>query len=63
MTTSSISPPGEVRSSTPKAGLTLAALAALVVGSMIGSGVFALPSQMAASAAGDRTDVVANPPM
>ena len=33
------------------AGLGLAALTALVVGSMIGSGIFALPSQMAASAA------------
>lgn len=32
-------------------GLTLAALTALVVGSMIGSGIFALPSQMAGSAA------------
>lgn len=34
-----------------KAGLGLAALTALVVGSMIGSGIFALPSQMAGSAA------------
>ena len=33
------------------AGLALPALVALVVGSMIGSGIFALPSQMAASAA------------
>lgn len=33
------------------AGLGLAALTALVVGSMIGSGIFALPSQMAGSAA------------
>ena len=33
------------------AGLGLAALTALVVGSMIGSGIFALPSQMASSAA------------
>jgi arginine:ornithine antiporter/lysine permease len=32
-------------------GLALPALVALVVGSMIGSGIFALPSQMAASAA------------
>src|SRR6476469_8200293 len=32
-------------------GLGFAALTALVVGSMIGSGIFALPSQMAASAA------------
>lgn len=36
---------------TSGAGLGLAALTALVVGSMIGSGIFALPSQMAASAA------------
>lgn len=35
----------------PKAGLALPALTALVVGSMIGSGIFALPSQMASSAA------------
>lgn len=34
-----------------KAGLGLAALTAIVVGSMIGSGIFALPSQMAGSAA------------
>lgn len=34
-----------------RAGLGLTALTALVVGSMIGSGIFALPSQMAASAA------------
>lgn len=33
------------------AGLSLAALTALVVGSMIGSGIFALPKQMAAVAA------------
>jgi arginine:ornithine antiporter / lysine permease len=33
------------------AGLALPALVALVVGSMIGSGIFALPSQMAGSAA------------
>src|SRR5688500_20408691 len=32
-------------------GLALPALTALVVGSMIGSGIFALPSQMAGSAA------------
>ncbi len=36
---------------TSKAGLGMAALTALVVGSMIGSGIFALPSQMAGSAA------------
>ena len=35
----------------PRAGLGLAALTAIVVGSMIGSGIFALPSQMAGSAA------------
>jgi arginine:ornithine antiporter/lysine permease len=35
----------------PQAGLGLAALTAIVVGSMIGSGIFALPSQMAVSAA------------
>lgn len=34
-----------------RAGLALPALIALVVGSMIGSGIFALPSQMAGSAA------------
>ena len=36
---------------TARAGLALPALIALVVGSMIGSGIFALPSQMAGSAA------------
>lgn len=51
MTTSSISPPSEARPTTRKTGLTLTALTALVVGSMIGSGIFALPSQMAGSAA------------
>lgn len=35
----------------PRVGLALPALTALVVGSMIGSGIFALPSQMAGSAA------------
>ncbi len=35
----------------PRTGLALPALTALVVGSMIGSGIFALPSQMAGSAA------------
>lgn len=39
------SPPGT------RTGLALTALTALVVGSMIGSGIFALPSQMAGSAA------------
>src|SRR6187549_1532680 len=34
-----------------RAGLGVVALTAIVVGSMIGSGIFALPSQMAASAA------------
>jgi arginine:ornithine antiporter / lysine permease len=34
----------------PRVGLALPALVALVVGSMIGSGIFALPSQMAGSA-------------
>ena len=43
--------PAEARPSGPRVGLGLAALTALVVGSMIGSGIFALPSQMAASAA------------
>lgn len=38
-------------SQTPQKGLGLAALTAIVVGSMIGSGIFALPSQMAGSAA------------
>jgi arginine:ornithine antiporter/lysine permease len=39
------------RPDAPPAGLALPALIAIVVGSMIGSGIFALPSQMAASAA------------
>ena len=43
--------PGPQSVSVPQAGLGLAALIALVVGSMIGSGIFALPSQMAVSAA------------
>ena len=43
--------PGSQSVSVPQAGLGLAALIALVVGSMIGSGIFALPSQMAGSAA------------
>lgn len=51
MATSSMSPPGETRAAGTKPGLTLTALTALVVGSMIGSGIFALPSQMAGSAA------------
>ena len=40
----------ETRGASP-AGLGLSALTAIVVGSMIGSGIFALPSQMAGSAA------------
>src|SRR5690349_18124410 len=46
-----VPPPPKARRALPKAGLSLAALTAIVVGSMIGSGIFALPSQMAASAA------------
>lgn len=45
-----ISPPPVTRP-VAKTGLGLAALTAIVVGSMIGSGIFALPSQMAAVAA------------
>jgi arginine:ornithine antiporter/lysine permease len=44
-------PPPDTRSTGRRAGLGLAALTAIVVGSMIGSGIFALPSQMAGSAA------------
>ncbi len=40
-----------VQTEKPRVGLGLAALTAIVVGSMIGSGIFALPSQMAGSAA------------
>jgi len=40
-----------IRPAAPPAGLGLSALTAIVVGSMIGSGIFALPSQMAGSAA------------
>ena len=43
--------PPENRSGGMTAGLTLSALTALVVGSMIGSGIFALPANMAVSAA------------
>src|SRR6476620_10424761 len=43
--------PNEARRSGVKRGLGLASLTAIVVGSMIGSGIFALPSQMAGSAA------------
>lgn len=46
-----ISPPPATRPGRRSAGLGLASLTAIVVGSMIGSGIFALPSQMAASAA------------
>ena len=43
--------PEPARPPSAKRGLSLAALTAIVVGSMIGSGIFALPSQMAVSAA------------
>ena len=43
--------PEPARPPAVKRGLGLAALTAIVVGSMIGSGIFALPSQMAGSAA------------
>src|SRR6476646_11574837 len=43
--------PNEARRSGVKRGLGLASLTAIVVGSMIGSGIFALPSQMAGVAA------------
>jgi arginine:ornithine antiporter / lysine permease len=46
-----IPPLPETRPAGAKTGLGLAALSAIVVGSMIGSGIFALPSQMAGSAA------------
>jgi arginine:ornithine antiporter/lysine permease len=46
-----ISPPPDPRPVRTRPGLGLAALTAIVVGSMIGSGIFALPSQMAVSAA------------
>ena len=45
------SKPAQAPPPLPRRGLGLAALTALVVGSMIGSGIFALPSQMAGSAA------------
>lgn len=51
MATSSITPPDQTHPPVPRTGLSLAALTAIVVGSMIGSGIFALPSQMAGSAA------------
>jgi arginine:ornithine antiporter / lysine permease len=40
-------PAPKARPVLPKAGLGLASLTAIVVGSMIGSGIFALPSQTA----------------
>ncbi len=46
-----VSRPVEPRPARASRGLSLAALTAIVVGSMIGSGIFALPSQMAGSAA------------
>lgn len=51
MSQSVIPRPAEARPTGARASLGVAALTALVVGSMIGSGIFALPSQMAASAA------------
>ncbi|MDS1272330.1 arginine-ornithine antiporter [Lipingzhangella sp. LS1_29] len=48
MSTRDLLTPTEPRT---RAGLGVAALTALVVGSMIGSGIFALPSQMAVNAA------------
>jgi len=46
-----MSPPPDTRPGGTRTGLGLAALTAIVVGSMIGSGIFALPSQMAAKSA------------
>ncbi len=51
MAVTDIPKPAAARPASSKAGLGLAALTAIVVGSMIGSGIFALPSQMAGSAA------------
>jgi arginine:ornithine antiporter/lysine permease len=51
MSDTMITPPPATRPARATSGLGLAALTAIVVGSMIGSGIFALPSQMAASAA------------
>jgi arginine:ornithine antiporter/lysine permease len=51
MSLTDIPKPTTTRPAGAKAGLGLAALTAIVVGSMIGSGIFALPSQMAGSAA------------
>ena len=44
-----IPPPPKTRPVLPKAGLGLSALIAIVVGSMIGSGIFALPSRWPAA--------------
>ena len=51
MSDTDLTTPAARRAGSAKAGLGLAALTAIVVGSMIGSGIFALPSQMAGSAA------------
>src|SRR6476661_4999580 len=51
MSQNTIAKPAESRPVGPRAGLGVVALTAIVVGPMIGSGIFALPSQMAASAA------------
>lgn len=51
MSQTTIPRPAASRPAGVKAGLGLAALTAIVVGSMIGSGIFALPSQMAGVAA------------
>jgi len=51
MSNTLVPPPVEPRRVGAKTGLGLAALTAIVVGSMIGSGIFALPSQMAGVAA------------
>ncbi len=51
MSQATVPKPADAGPSGAKTGLSLVALTALVVGSMIGSGIFALPSQMAGSAA------------
>src|SRR3954463_7804009 len=51
MSQNTIAKPAESRPVGPRAGLGVVALTAIVVGSMIGSGIFALPSQVARSAA------------
>ena len=58
-----ISPPPNRPVPPREAGLGLAALTAIVVGSMIGSGIFALPSQMAASAAPDLFSLAGRSPV